>query len=128
GYIPQAMTHGTMECTNLEASVKFYKEGLGLDVITHVPTVKPHDIKHLSTPWYIASLEIPEKNRKYLTPLQRYTVAVDSSSALTSAHAELQNRRDEFAIRAIDEIEDIVDGKAFLLSGLNLDWGDIAFV
>ena len=45
GYIPQAMTHGTMECTDLAASVKFYKEGLGLEVITHVPTSKPHDVK-----------------------------------------------------------------------------------
>ena len=50
GYIPQAMTHGTVECVNLDASVKFYREGLGLDVITHVPTIRPHDIKHPSLP------------------------------------------------------------------------------
>ncbi len=25
------------------ASIKFYQGGLGLDVITHVPTVRPHD-------------------------------------------------------------------------------------
>ena len=43
GYIPQALTHGTMECTDLAASVRFYKEGLGLAVITHVPTVPEHD-------------------------------------------------------------------------------------
>jgi catechol 2,3-dioxygenase-like lactoylglutathione lyase family enzyme len=128
GYIPQAMTHGTLECVDLDASVKFYKEGLGLDVVTHVPTVKPHDIKYPSTPWYIVSLEIPEKNRKYLTPLQRYTVAIDSPSALTSAHDELQNRRDEFAITAIDEIKDIVDGQAFLLSDLNRNWWEIAYL
>ncbi|HMA81276.1 MAG TPA: VOC family protein, partial [Candidatus Binatia bacterium] len=82
GYIPQAMTHGTMECINLAASVKFYKEALGLDVITHVPTVRPHDIKHHSTPWYVVSLEVPAKNKHYLTPLQRYTVAVESAAAL----------------------------------------------
>jgi 2-keto-4-pentenoate hydratase/2-oxohepta-3-ene-1,7-dioic acid hydratase in catechol pathway len=29
GYIPQAMTHGTIECVSLDASVKFYKEALG---------------------------------------------------------------------------------------------------
>jgi catechol 2,3-dioxygenase-like lactoylglutathione lyase family enzyme len=75
------MTHGTIECVNLEASVRFYQEALGLDVITHVPTIKPHDIKHPLTPWYVVSLEIPEKNRKYLTPLQRYTVSVESPGA-----------------------------------------------
>jgi hypothetical protein len=41
GYVPQAMTHGTIECINLDASVKFYREALGLDVITHVPTIRP---------------------------------------------------------------------------------------
>ncbi len=128
GYIPQAMTHGTLECVDLDASVKFYKEGLGLDVITHVPTVKPHDIKHPSTPWYIASLEIPEKNRKYLTPQQRYTVSVESPSVLTAARNELQNRREEFGITAINAIEDIVDGQAFLLSDLNRNWWEIAYL
>ncbi len=128
GYIPQAMTHGTLECVDLDASVKFYKEGLGLDVITHVPTVKPHDIKHPSTPWYIASLEIPEKNRKYLTPQQRYNVSVESPSVLTAARNELQNRREEFGITAINAIEDIVDGQAFLLSDLNRNWWEIAYL
>jgi hypothetical protein len=30
------VTHGTMECTDLAASKRFYQQGLGLDVITHV--------------------------------------------------------------------------------------------
>jgi len=128
GYIPQAMTHGTLECVNLEASVKFYREALGLDVITHVPTVTPHDIKHPSTPWYIASLEIPEKNRKYLTPLQRYTVTVDTRGTLAKAHAELQNRRAEFGITAIEEIKEIAGGASFLLSDLNRNWWEIAYL
>lgn len=128
GYIPQAMTHGTLECVNLEASVKFYRTGLGLDVITHVPTVTPHDIKHPSTPWYIASLEIPEKNRKYLTPLQRYTVTVDTQSTLAKARAELQNRRAEFGITAIEEIAAIVGGESFLLSDLNRNWWEVAYL
>jgi hypothetical protein len=105
GYIPQAMTHGTIECVNLNASVKFYREALGLDVITHVPTIRPHDIKHPSTPWYVVSLEIPEKNRKYLTPLQRYTVTVESPSALAEAHKELQTRSGEFGITSIESIK-----------------------
>jgi len=128
GYIPQAMTHGTLECVDLEASVKFYKEGLGLDVIMHVPAVTPHDIKHPSTPWYIASLEIQGKNRKYLTPLQRYTVTVDSPEALAEARAELQKRRAEFGITAIEEIEALVGGESFLLSDLNRNWWEIAYL
>jgi catechol-2,3-dioxygenase len=128
GYIPQAMTHGTMECVNLDASVKFYREALGLDVITHVPTSKPHDVKHPSTPWYIASLEIPEKNRKYLTPLQRYTVSVESPEALASAHDEMCERRDEFSITEVEEIKVHSNGQSFLLSDLNRNWWEITYL
>jgi catechol 2,3-dioxygenase-like lactoylglutathione lyase family enzyme len=126
GYIPQAMTHGTIECVNLEASVKFYQEALGLDVITHVPTIKPHDIKHPSTPWYVVSLEIPEKNRKYLTPLQRYTVSVESPSALASARDELRSRSADFGITAIEDIKETATGQSFLLSDLNRNWWEVA--
>ena len=126
GYIPQAMTHGTMECTDLAASVKFYKEGLGLDVITHVPTSKPHDVKHRSTPWYIASLEVPLKNKHYLSPLQRYTVAVESAAALADAHRELTERREEFGITAIEAVEETATGASFLLCDLDRNWWEIA--
>lgn len=126
GYVPQAMTHGTMECTNLAASVKFYKEGLGLDVITHVPTVRPHDIKHPSTPWYIVSLEVPPKNKHYLTPLQRYTVAVESSTALAEAQREMNERREEFGAQTIEPIKEIPGGHSFLICDLDRNWWEIA--
>ena len=127
GYIPQAMTHGTMECTDLQASVKFYKEGLGLDVITHVPAIRPHDVKHPATPWYIASLEVPAKNKHYLTPLQRYTVAVESPSALAEAHRALNDRRAEFGITAIEAISETATGQSFLLCDLDRNWWEIAY-
>jgi catechol 2,3-dioxygenase-like lactoylglutathione lyase family enzyme len=127
GYIPQAMTHGTIECVNLDASVKFYREALGLDVITHVPTIRPHDIKHPATPWYVVSLEIPEKNRKYLTPLQRHTVTVESLSALAEAHQELQARREEFGITEIEEVKEIDNGQSFLVSDRDRNWWEIAW-
>lgn len=128
GYIPQAMTHGTMECINLAASVKFYKEALGLDVITHVPTVRPHDIKHHSTPWYVVSLEVPAKNKHYLTPLQRYTVAVESPAALAEAQRELNERREQFGLTAIEPIEESAQGYSFLLADLDRNWWEVAYL
>jgi catechol 2,3-dioxygenase-like lactoylglutathione lyase family enzyme len=128
GYIPQAMTHGTMECTNLEASIKFYKEGLGLDVITHVPTVRPHDVKHPSTPWYVVSLEVPPKNKHYLTPLQRYTVTVESPAALADAHRELSERRNDFAITSLEAISEIPGGHSFQLCDLDRNWWEVAYL
>ena len=128
GYIPQAMTHGTIECTDLRASIKFYREGLGLDVITHVPTITPHDIKHPSTPWYVVSLEVPPKNKHDLTPLQRYTVAVESPTALADAHCELDNRRTEFGLTAVEAIADTASGQSFLVSDRDRNWWEIAYL
>ena len=128
GYIPQAMTHGTMECTNLQASIKFYKDALGLDVITHVPTVRPHDVKHPSTPWYVVSLEVPPKNKHYLTPLQRYTIAVNSSTELAEAHRELNERCDEFGLTAIEAIQDGAGGQSFQLCDLDRNWWEVAYL
>jgi catechol 2,3-dioxygenase-like lactoylglutathione lyase family enzyme len=128
GYIPQAMTHGTMECIDLESSIKFYTEALGLDVITHVPSIRPHDIKHPSTPWYVVSLEVPPKNKHYLTPLQRYTIAVESPSALAATHRELEERASEFGLATIDKIEETPHGQSFLLSDLDRNWWEIAWL
>ncbi|HEX2260971.1 MAG TPA: hypothetical protein VHJ56_05010, partial [Candidatus Binatia bacterium] len=61
---------------------------------------------------------------KYLTPLQRHTVTVESTSALTAAHKELQTRRDEFSITAIEKIT--ADRQSFLLSDLDRNWWEIA--
>ena len=126
GYIPQAMTHGTIECTNLEHSVRFYKEALGLDVITHVPTIRPHDIKHPSTPWYVVSLEVPVKKKHYLTPLQRYTIAVESPAALAEAHRALSERREEFGLTSLEAIQDIAGGRSFQLADIDGNWWEVA--
>jgi catechol 2,3-dioxygenase-like lactoylglutathione lyase family enzyme len=128
GYIPQALTHGTMECTDLAASVKFYREGLGLDVITHVPTVRPHDIKHPSTPWYVVSLEVPAKNKHYQTPLQRYTLSVESPAALADAHRELDARREDFALTSVEAINEIPGGQSFLVCDLDRNWWEVAYL
>jgi len=127
GYVPQAFTHGTIECNDWASSMKFYKEGLGMDVVTHVATPKPHNIKHPANSWYVVSLEVPERSRKYLGLLQRFTIAVESSAKLKEARQSLSARRAEFAITEIGEIQGTQDGKSFLLCDLNKNWWEIAY-
>jgi hypothetical protein len=125
-YIPQAFTHGTIECNDWASSVRFYKEGLGMDVITHISTPKPHNIKHPAKPWYIVSLEVPEKNRKYLGRLQRFTIAVESVSALGEAHRRFCQRGAEFGLTRVERISENEDSASFLLCDLNRNWWEIA--
>jgi catechol 2,3-dioxygenase-like lactoylglutathione lyase family enzyme len=125
GYIPQAFTHGTIECNDWGSSVKFYTEGLGMEMITHVATPKPHNIKHPSNPWYVVSLEVPERSRKYLGVLQRFTIAVASPAKLKDAHNALQARQTEFGITEIGEVQNNSAGQSFLLCDLNRNWWEI---
>ena len=126
GYIPQAFTHGTIECNDWASSVKFYEQGLGMEMTTHVSTPKPHNIKHPTHPWYVVSLEVPQRSRKYLGVLQRFTIAVESPAKLKEAHDAMQARRAEFAIMEISEIQYNSAGQSFLLCDLNRNWWEIA--
>lgn len=128
GYTPQAFTHGTIECVDLAASVKFYKDGLGLDVITHVPGVIPHDMKHPDLPWYVVSLQVPEHKHKLLGPLQRFTITVASLAKLAEARENFQTAQDEFGLWEIGAIEDIDGGQSFLLSDRDKNWWEIAYL
>lgn len=127
GYIPQALTHGTIECNDWQSSVKFYTEGLGMEMITHVTTPKPHNIKHPSSPWYVVSLEVPERSRKYLGVLQRFTIAVATKEKLQEAHYSLHKRRADFALTEIGEIQETENGDSFMLCDLNKNWWEIAW-
>jgi catechol 2,3-dioxygenase-like lactoylglutathione lyase family enzyme len=126
GYIPQALTHGTIECNDWQSSVNFYTEGLGMEITSHVTSPKPHNIKHPANPWYVVSLEVPERSRRYLGPLQRFTIAVRSPAKLAEAHLNLRARREEFGISEIGEIESNGGGESFLLCDLNRNWWEIA--
>ena len=126
GYIPQALTHGTIECTELTASVKFYKQGLGLNVISHVPTIRPHDIQHPDHPWYVVSLQIPEKNRHFQRRDERFAVAVESASEVADAHKQFSDRREEFGLSEIGAIG--ADGCSFILADRDRNWWEIAYV
>ena len=75
GYVPQALSHGTMECYDLDRSRQFYREVLGLEVVAPSPSAKPHYVKHPATPWYIVSLQVPLSEKKILGPHQRFTLA-----------------------------------------------------
>jgi hypothetical protein len=127
GYVPQAFTHGTVECNDWHSSVKFYTEGLGMEMITHVNTPKPHNIKHPADPWYVVSLEVPERRRKYLGPLQRFTIAVSSAAKLAEGRNALAVRREEFGISELGEIHEKPEGESFLLCDLNRNWWEVEY-
>ena len=74
GYVPQALTHGTLENDDLEASEHFYHEALGLEVVKLWPS--SCYVKHTDTPWYVVCIQAQNPNRR----LSRATSASRSRS------------------------------------------------
>lgn len=126
GYIPQALTHGTITCLNLDNSRQFYREVLGLDVVSPSRSVKPSYIKHPSTPWYIVSLERKPEMRTPLTPFQRYTVTVESPDAVAQAHHGLKERGDQLGVTELEEIKETGESVSFLLSDPDRNWWEVS--
>jgi catechol 2,3-dioxygenase-like lactoylglutathione lyase family enzyme len=125
GYIPQALTHGTITCLNIENARRFYREVLGLDVVSPSPSVKPHYIKHPATPWYIVSLERKPEMRTLLTPFQRYTITLESPDAVAQAHSWLKESRDSIGITGLGEVQERAGAVSFLLSDADRNWWEV---
>jgi len=123
GYIPQALTHGTLQCQNLEATRRFYENVLGLEVVQLWPS--SIYVKHSTTPWYIVNLETPLENRKYVGRSQRFTLAVESVDAVREAYRRLREHGREIGLTGFEEIQESSGKASFLLSDLNRNWWEI---
>jgi hypothetical protein len=71
--VPQALTHGTLECDDKEASAAFYR-----DLVV-----------------------LPVKRRRHLAPANRFTRMLDGPGAVHEAHRELSLVRGVTGILAL---------------------------
>lgn len=122
GYIPQAMSHGTMQCDDEAASRRFYTEVLGLEIVGGGKTSTY--IRHPSEPWYIVVL--PGRKREYLRPVNRYTLKVASPSAVNEAHGEFAAGGAKIGIGEVGNIEDRDGEVSFMFSDLDKNWWEVA--
>ena len=123
GYVPQPLTHGTLENEDLEASERFYREVLGLEVVKLWPS--SCYVKHPATPWYVVCIQALKQNRQHLSRYQRFTLAVDSADAVHKAHQWFQANLRAWRIKDLEEVEASGRDAAFLFSDLNGNWWEI---
>jgi catechol 2,3-dioxygenase-like lactoylglutathione lyase family enzyme len=117
GYVPQALTHGTLECDDKDASAAFYRDVLGLQ-IAGGGRLSVY-IKHAATPWYIVVLPIPRR-KKLLGPANRFTLLVQDAK---DAHRKLRGAKGVTELGALEER----DGRAsFLFADLNRNWWEVS--
>jgi len=123
GYVSQALTHGTLENEDLEASERFYREVLGLEVVKLWPS--SCYIKHPATPWYVVCIQALKQNRQHLSRYQRFTLAVDSVDAVHKAYQSFEANRRAWKIKDLEKVEASPDDASFLFSDLNGNWWEI---
>jgi catechol 2,3-dioxygenase-like lactoylglutathione lyase family enzyme len=115
GYVPQALTHGTLECDDKEASAAFYSGVLGLE-IAGGGRLSVY-VKHPSTPWYLVVLPI-KRRKKFLSAANRFTLKLGSAAEVEAAHAGLGR------VKGVSDLRRT--GAGFLFSDLNRNWWEVA--
>jgi catechol 2,3-dioxygenase-like lactoylglutathione lyase family enzyme len=121
GYVPQAFTHGTLQCDDVERSRRFYVDVLGLEIAAGFSAAQY--IKHPSTPWYVVVLQ--RSPRQYLAPVNRFTLQMASAAEVEQAHHEFAARKNELALTELGKLEN-ADGRAnFIFSDLDKNWWEL---
>lgn len=119
GYVPQAMSHGTLQCDDKEVSNRFYQEVLGLEIVgggRHSTY-----IKHPSTPWYIVVLPLIGSKREYLSPVNRFTLKLASAEEVAETHDQFKKSGKEVGITHLGELEQN-GGTSFIFSDPDKNW------
>ena len=120
GYVPQALTHGTLECDDKEASAAFYSGVLGLQ-IAGGGRLSVY-VKHAATPWYLVVLPI-KRRKKFLRPANRFTLTLASAKEVEQAHAELRSMK---AVTEVQPLQRADGGASFLFCDLNRNWWELS--
>jgi catechol 2,3-dioxygenase-like lactoylglutathione lyase family enzyme len=121
GYVPQALTHGTLECDDKDASSRFYREMLGLEIVGG-GRISAY-VKHPSTPWYIVVL--PARRRRYLSPLNRFTLSVATPAEVEAAHREFAALGAGAGISGLEAVRRREGEVSFMFSDLDRNWWEV---
>jgi Glyoxalase/Bleomycin resistance protein/Dioxygenase superfamily len=120
GYIPQAMTHGTLNCDDKDVNDRFLTEVLGVKIIGGGRTSTY--ISAPSGPWYVVIL--PTTHRDYLSPANRFTLQVASADEVSDAHKEFSKKGKQLGITDLWNLED--NGRAhFIFSDISKNWWEV---
>ena len=121
GYLPQAFTHGTLQCDNTEKSRRFYVEVLGLEIAAGFNLAQY--IKHPSSPWYIVVLQ--RAPRQYLAPVNRFTLQLASKADVEQAHRDFAAGGESIGITELGTLEANADKTSFIFSDLDKNWWEL---
>ncbi len=120
GYVPQAMTHGTLNCDDKETSDKFLEHVLGLSIIGGGRTSTYINVP--SDPWYVVVL--PTTHRDYLSAANRFTLKLASAEEVADAHKEFSVSGKQNGVTELWDLQE--NGRvSFIFADLNKNWWEV---
>lgn len=121
GYVPQAMSHGTLQCDNKRESDRFYEAVLGLKIIGGGRTSTY--IRHPDYPWYIVVL--PGRRREYLSPVNRFTLKVAGPEEVEETHRQFGKTGKGLGISELGDLERKKGRLSFIFSDPDRNWWEV---
>jgi catechol 2,3-dioxygenase-like lactoylglutathione lyase family enzyme len=119
--VPQAFTHGTLKCDDVERSRRFYVAVLGLEIAAGFNMAQY--IKHPASPWYIVALQ--RSPRQYLASVNRFTLQIGSAAEVELAHQEFKTNRSQLDITEVGTIESNNGKASCIFSDLDKNWWEL---
>ena len=119
------LSHGTVECTDMVATRRFYTDFLGLDI--HRP-VREAQYIYRGGPWTVVCVCVDGGEAKDQAQDNHFKLTVGSSEEVDAAHAAALATRDQFGIKQVGEVVDVEGHRAFRLQDLNYSWWEITTI
>jgi len=121
GYVPQAFTHGTLACEDMEASRKFYTDTLGLE--THQANPNVFYIKHPNTKCYVVCAR--RKDFKRFSPNFRFAITVSTANEVAAAHDWLEVAPKDRGVSELGGVQTVGSVSSFLVSDPDNNWWEV---
>ena len=121
GYVPQAFTHGTLACEDMEVSKRFYADTLGLE--THQANPNVFYIKHPHTKCYVVCAK--RQDFKRFSPNFRFTITVDGLDEVAAAHGWLKAAAKERGVSELSDMKTSGSVASFLVADPDHNWWEV---
>lgn len=118
----ETLSHGTVECTDMVATRRFYTDFLGLDI--HRPFREAQYI-YRGGPWTVVCVCVDGGEGKDQAPDNHFKLSVETPEAVDAARDAALTLQHQYGIKQVGDIRTAHAQRAFRLQDLNYTWWEI---